>query len=123
MNRYHIKVYIPANIKSQLKSFTDNLNTKKWLYSRHSIENLKYRNYNIKEILFFVKDLKLDYKNIFEIYTDDKNYIIKVCYRIKYKNFDIILVINKDKKIITIYTNAKNDKHYTLNKTLYNKGN
>lgn len=119
MNRYHKKVYIPDNIKSKLEPFTDRLNSLNWQYSRHCIDNLKYRCYNIKDILSFIKNLKLNYKSIFEVYADDNNKIKKVCYRVEYKSFDIILVINKNKKIITIYINTKNDKHITLNKNLY----
>ena len=120
--RYHKKIYIPDNIKSQFNGFTDNLNTKKWVYSRHCLDNLKYRCYDIKEILSFIKGLILKSNNIFEVYADDKNKIEKLCYRVEYNNFDIILVINKDKKIVTLYTNTKNDEHITLNKNLYCRG-
>lgn len=120
MTRYHIKVYMPNNIKSQLKRFTDNLNTLKWQYTAHSIDNIKSRWYNISDILSFINKTILKEKDIFEVYIFD-NKIIKACYRIKYNSYDIILVLNDNKKIITIYMNNKDDEHITLNRSLYQR--
>jgi hypothetical protein len=123
MPRYHIKVFMPYNIKNTLKDFNDNINMLKWQYSEHCIDNLKNRVYNIKDILLFISQLKLDYNDIFELYTNDKNEIIKACYRIiSHAIFDLILVISNSKKIITLYANSKDDEHITLNKNLYARG-
>jgi len=122
MKRYHKKVYIPDNDIKKLQGFTCILNNKKWLYSKHSIDNLKYRTYNIKEILLYIRDLYLDYKDIFEYYTGDKGDIQKAVYKVDYKGlFDLCLVISDNKTIVTIYINVKGDNHDTLDKGLYVK--
>jgi len=121
MKRYHKKVFYPNNAKAKLTYFTEALQGLTWQYSKHCIDNLKYRSYNIKDILLYIKDLKLDTKDIFEYYKNDMG-IYKVCYRINFsKNIDLILVIDKNKTIITIYINGVNDNHFTLNKGLYVK--
>jgi len=120
MKRYHKKVFFPDNSSDKLKIFTDLLNAKVFKYTLHSIDNIKYRFIDLKEVLIFIKSLSLDYKSIFEYYTNDNDKIIKSCYRIKYNNgIDIILILNDDKSIITIYLNTAEDKHFTLNKELY----
>lgn len=118
MSRYHKEIYIPVTIKGQFKAFTDKLNTLNWAYTSHSIDNIKDRYYNVKEILTFINSLRLKEKDIFEVYADNDN-IIKLCYRIEYDTCDIILVLSKDKTIITIYTNDFEDLHYSLNKSIY----
>ena len=118
MNRYHKTIYMPDTIKNKLKAFNDSLNALKFKYIPHSIDNIKNRCYNIKSMLYFISKVILSDKDIFEVYTDDNN-ITKVCYRIEYDTCDIILILSKDKTIITAYINAKEDNHITLNKNLY----
>lgn len=123
MKRYHKKVYFPDNSKEKLETFTEILNGKKWKYSYHTCDNLKYREVDIKGVLTFIFQLQLDSKGIFEFYTNDTGDIIKVCYRAIYsENTDIILVISKDKTIVTIYSNIAGDNHITLKKELYIRG-
>jgi len=121
MLRYHKKVYIPIEDIKKLQDFTCNLNGITWQYSAHAIDNLKYRAYNIKDILIYIKDLQLDYKDIFEYYKDNGN-IQKAVYRVDYKGlYDLCLVISDNKMLVTIYINVKNDNHDTLDKNLYVK--
>ena len=123
MKRYHEKVYFPVNTSDNLKAFNDKLNAMTWTYSLHCLDNIKYRFIDLKEVMTYIKNLKLDYKNIFEYYTEDNDDIIKACYRIKYGiDIDIILVISHNKNIVTIYINTSSDKHVTLNKSLYIQG-
>jgi len=121
MNRYHCSIYIPIDIKEKLNSLTDRLNTLKWRYTPHSIDNIKNRCYDIGSMLKFINALILSEKDIFEVYSQD-NIIDRVCYRIEYITCDIILVIDNTKTIITIYANSKNDNHITLKETLYVRG-
>jgi hypothetical protein len=117
MNRYHIK--LGFNHISQLRDLTEQLNLKNWGYSEHCLDNLKYRAIDLRAVLLFVKGIKLNFDQIFEYYSNDKN-IVKLCYRISYDNLqDIILVVTPEKKIITIYINSANDLHDTLKKELY----
>jgi len=117
--RYHKEVYIPQQDTTKLKALTNTLNNKSWKYSKHCLDNLKYRVISQEDILYFIKALKLQEDNIFEYYTENNN-IIKVCYRISYINsLDIILVVSDKKELVTIYINTADDKHETLDKNLY----
>lgn len=121
--RYHKKVFFPDNQTENLISFTYKLNDMNWWYISHCLDNLKLRTLDLKQLLYWIKnEVKLDYNDIFEYYTDNKNNITKVCYRVSYnKAVDIILIIGNQKQIITIYYNSKSDKHFTLKESLYNK--
>ena len=117
--RYHIKIYFPDTDK--LESFNTSLNSKTWLYSKHCLESIKHRVLDLKTTLYYISKLELDENDIFEYYKENDT-IIKVCYRIAYnRNIDLILVVNSDKKIITVYYNSSEDKHYTLKENLYIK--
>jgi hypothetical protein len=116
MTRYHKKVYFP-DIK-ELSALNDKLNSLNWRYSVHALDNLKHRVINQYALLSYIKELKLNKDNIFEYYKE-KNFISKVCYRINFCEYDFILVLSANKEIITIYLNACEDEHETLNKNLY----
>lgn len=121
MQRYHKDIYYPANAQEYIQALTDKLNGLKWQYSKHCIENLKYRLVNIKAVLLFVKQLRLKPEQVFEYYIKEDK-ILKACYRVLYNTgIDIIIVVNSEKNIVTIYVNEYGDKHYTLNKSVYNK--
>lgn len=106
-----------------MQDFTDSINGKNWQYSKHALDNLKYRAVDSKGILIYIKDLTLDYKAIFEYYTDSIGKVEKSCYRVNYsENLDIILVVDKNKTIITIYINSIDDYHFTLDRSIYIKG-
>lgn len=119
--RYHKEVYFSNKHKEDIISFTFKLNNKDWLYTNHCLDNLKLRILDLKQLLYYIKNqLKLNSDDIFEFYTDDKDNILKACYRISYNHiYDVILVIGHNKEIITIYINEKSDKHETLKKYLY----
>jgi len=117
--RYNKKVYIPETDIPKLNALTDILNGKNWRYSSHAIDNVKYRTYNVKDTLLFIKGVKLEAENIFEYYTE-ADAITKICYRIPYINgMDLIIVISATKELITIFINSKDDLHYTLDKNIY----
>jgi len=106
-----------------LKDFTCQLNVIKWQYTRHTLDNIKWRLYNIQDILLYIKALQLDYNDIFEYYASDNGTISKACYRVNYKGlFDLILVISSEKNIVTIYVNSQGDNHETLDKGIYRQG-
>lgn len=123
MLRYHKAVYSEPGHWQRLGEFTERLNSLNWSYSRHCLENIRYRAVDIEGLLLYIKGIKLQAGAIFEYYLTDKGEVERACYRIAYNNgVDIILVIGEDKEIITIYLNSKNDLHYTLKRELYING-
>jgi hypothetical protein len=124
MSRYNIGVYTnPGHFKG-LQTFTEGLNWKNWQYTRHSIDNIKYRAIDLEGLLMFIRGLKLETKFIFEYYINDlTNEPEKVCYRIPYitAGNDLILVMDKNKCIVTIWLNSSYDKHKTLKRSLYQR--
>jgi len=124
MLRFHRQVFFDIKDIERLKVFTDELNSLNWSYTAHCLDNLKHRVIDIEGLLLFIKGLELTAESIFEFYADERSAdIIKVCYRITWlKNMDIILVVNENKEIITIYMNSKEDNHITLRRELYING-
>ena len=119
--RYHRKVYFPEDSTNKLTSLCDSLNGENWRYTAHSIDGLKYRAIDQKAVLLFIKDLRLEPSKVFEYYIEGSK-ITKICYRVEYTdNIDLVIVISKEKNIITIYLQDKTDDHVTLNSCLYCK--
>lgn len=119
MERYHIKTGFKEEDIKKLKDFTNKLNNMKFKYTLHCLDNIKNRVIDLEGLLLCIKDITLHYDYIFEFYSEAV-YIAKVCYRIPWNdNIDIILVLNDEKEIITIYLNSKEDNHITLKKELY----
>ena len=122
MLRYHKEVYTKPGDNQRLEAFTGRLNGLSWRYTRHSLENIKYRAIDTESLLRYIKDLRLEAGQIFEYYTDFTGNLIKACYRIAYNKMDIILVVSYDKSIVTLYMNSCGDNHITLKKELYTRG-
>ena len=119
MNRYHKKIYFPKESQKELFDLTEKLNKIEFRYSKHCLENLKYRALDIENLLKYIKDIELKSEWIFEYYKSNYG-IEKMCYRLPYILYDVILIISNTKNIITIYINSKEDNHDTLNRRLYN---
>jgi hypothetical protein len=121
MNRYHINIGFKAEDIQALQYLVNRLNSEQWRYTAHCLDNIKHRFIDKEKLLYFIRDLKLEFKNVFEFYTMNGD-INKFCYRINYeKNIDIILVIGYNKELITIYMNSTDDQHDTLKAELYTK--
>jgi len=124
MLRYHKQVYFDPKDIISLQTFTERLNALKWGYTEHCLNHIQSRAIDLEGVLRFIKGLKLTTEAIFEYYADEKSRdIIKACYRIPYMNgLDIILVMNDEKEIVTIYLNLSEDLHYTLRREQYING-
>lgn len=121
MYRYHKEVYFPNNSLLSIKKLTEELNSLKWKFAGHCLDNVKYRTIDVNGMLLFIAKTQLNSEDVFEYYAEENSgNIEKLCYRLDWnKAMDIILVLNKYKTIITIYLNSKDDKHYTLKRELY----
>jgi len=123
VKRYHKKVGFPESDIPKLLALAEKFNSIEGFgYSDHCLEHLKYRVIDNFAVLSFIKDaVYFDADQIFEYYTLDDE-IEKICFRFPYNNgIDLILVLSEDKVIITIYINSVNDKHETLNESLYER--
>lgn len=125
LKRYHIDIYCPDWTRKSILEFIGGLKEIKLKYSYHANHKIlkmgkKYKNI-VKTLinqLIISDEIYLDY--VFEFYARNEN-IKKVCYRFPMKDLDtdIILVISDKGKIVTIYLNDNFDKHFSLNKSLY----
>jgi hypothetical protein len=118
LERYHVKIGFKQEHIKKLEDFTNRLNGLSWKYSSHSIDGLSYRAVDVEGLLRHIKGVELSAGAIFEYYAEGSE-IIKACYRINYGAVDIILVLNEDKLIVTIYLNSAKDNHETLQKNIY----
>jgi len=121
--RYHKKVFTKQEHIDKLHIFTQKLNGKKWRYTRHALDKIKYRDSDLESVLRFIKDAKLNADDVFEYYLNDIGNIRRACYRLKFNALnDIVIVIGKRKQLITMYYNSTDDEHETLQKELYTRG-
>lgn len=123
MQRYHKKVYFPESDTDNLNTIVDRFNSIEGFgFTDHCLENLKYRAVDSLAVLTFIRDeVYFSVDQVFEYYTLD-GVINKVCFRLPYNNgIDLILILSKEKAIITIYINSADDKHETLNESLYQR--
>lgn len=122
MLRFHVKVSeITEQQRNNLRLFVESINNQSYLYTKHCIDRLKYQISDYTPILLFIKDLKFKTDNIFEWY-EDNNMVKRVCFRLNYnEKFDLILILDEFKHIVTTFLNLKNDNHETLNTSLYTK--
>lgn len=119
MRRYHRDLGFPEEYDQRLRELNDKFNrTRKYGRTRHSVERIKQR-FNFLEIVEFLSnEIVFHYDDIFEccIYNGA---VQKVCYRVEFKELALIIVLSKDKNLVTVYANNLNDNHKTLNKSLY----
>jgi len=124
MQRYHRDLGIPEVHLKRLEVLNEKFNgTKKLGRTTHAFHRLNQRFDYISILNHLANKVMFKVEDIFEIYVDN-GVIQKVIYRIDYKvnsyeSQDLILVLTKDKAIVTLYLNDKGDNHLTLKKKLY----
>ena len=124
MKRYHKEVGFPEVHLSRLAELNEKFNSgKRFGRTKHAFHRLNQR-FDYASILnYLANKVKFDVENVFEFYVDN-DVIQKVCYKIEYpttpyETQDLILVLTKDKAIVTLYINATGDNHKTLKRELY----
>lgn len=121
MNRFHRKIYFEKDAEGELNALCERLNAKKWGYTIHALENIKQRELNIEGVLRHIKTIKFEKDKAFEYYKKG-NKIEKAVFRFPFDvGRDVCVVVDKDKTLVTLYMNNKNDEHITLNKSIYTK--
>ena len=124
MERYHKAIGFPKEYQQELIDLISKFNeTKKYGRTGHAHHRLNERFDYINILNYLANKVKFNYEQVFEFYAD-KKVINKICFKIDYptspyESQDLILVLTRDKAIITLYINAKGDNHATLKKELY----
>ena len=116
--KYHKVLGIPENVKIKAKDFTRQLSAFKMGFSSHALEALQDESEKeaIREAIF---NYRASYADVFEVV--EYGHIEKLGFRIPFNDRDIIFIVNSWGKIVTIWTNSKNDLHNTLNAANYAK--
>ena len=120
MNRYHKQIGFRQADQEQLKALCEAFNSKKGFgKTDHALDRLKEK-FNFIEVLQFLGGrVGFDYNDVFEYYEENGS-IRKVVFRMDFsKSQDIILVIARNKTLVTAFLNNKNDSHRTLDKSNY----
>jgi len=117
MFKYHKEIgFLPCHI-GECKILINDLKFRKIRFSFHALQSLKDEREAVK-IGRFLKDYSLKFDDVFEIVVYD-GIIQKMGFRVNLGENDVCFIVSRDKLIITLWTNKKDDKHYTLNKNNY----
>ena len=125
---YHKKVYWLSHFDTQARAlFNKN-------YSLHLFEHLLYstdkHGMTMRELDRIIDELMENKRNfyLYEVQTDIHDNVYKCALRTSYnldKDISIVFNLSKDGKLIikTAWLNGKDDRHATLDKTKYWRGN
>jgi hypothetical protein len=117
VKKYHVSLgFRPCDI-GEAKSLIEALKYRRVSFSVHALKELGAELEAVK-IGQFIKDYSLDFNDVFEIALIAGR-IEKLGFRVKMGDFDVILIINREKNIITLWTNENKDKHISLNPRKY----
>ena len=120
--RYHRTVFYPLTHKRDLQVFCNDVNVLEWQYSRHALDRMSglVDMAELKGIGDYINRLRLRPDNIFEYYLDDEGVMDRACYRVKYSlDHDLIIIVSRNKYLVTVYLNKVDDDHITLNRGQY----
>lgn len=123
-NRYHKEVGFDKKHQQQLIDLLHKFNeTKRYGRTTHAFHRLNERFDYVSILNYLANKVEFHYGQVFEYYTD-KEVISKICFKIEYRTSpyetqDLILVLTRDKDIVTLYINASGDNHSTLKRQLY----
>lgn len=119
MEKYHVSIgFKDCHIK-EAQALIDTLQEQKIRFSIHSLQELGQEREAVK-IGRFLIDYDLNLNDVFELaYNDGK--LEKIGFRVNFGENDIVFILSREKRIITLWTNKKEDCHYTLDVTKYCK--
>ena len=119
MQKYHKDIgFLPCHV-ADAKGLINDLKWRKISFSRHSLKSLSDELEAVK-IGRFLIDYDLNLNDVFELaYNAGK--LEKIGFRVNFGENDIVFILSREKRIITLWTNKKEDCHYTLDVTKYCK--
>lgn len=119
MEKYHVSIgFKDCHIK-EAQALIDTLQEQKIRFSIHSLQELGQEREAVK-IGRFLLDYDLNLNDVFELaYNAGK--LEKLGFRANFGEIDVIFILSREKRVITLWTNKKEDKHFTLNTANYCK--
>ena len=120
MNRYHKQLGFNQDDLIELKNICQRFNdSDTFSKTEHALDMLQQR-FDFMKVLGFLKDqMTFNLDDMFEYYTEEGK-VSKVVFRVKYtETEDIIIVLARNKRIITAYINNSSDHHKTLDPKQY----
>jgi hypothetical protein len=123
LKRYHRTIFLPNTFQNDLEKVLTSFSRKQWLWGFHAVRKLvdSTDKETAKKIVEKVYHLVVSPENVFEVYYRGDD-IEKFCVRVSLtKLLDLILVVTKNKTLVTIYVNMKANKHEELDETHYRK--
>ena len=119
IQKYHKEIgFRPCDI-GEAKYLVESLKYRPFIFSKHSMEELLQEE-NPEGIGKALKEYNLNFLDVFELAIYEGR-IEKIGFRIPHGEKDIIFIITREKKIITIWLNKNSDLHFTLRENLYCK--
>ena len=124
--RYHKEVGFDKEHQQDLIDLIHKFNkVKRYGRTIHAFHRLNER-FDYNNILNYIANkVEFHYGQVFEYCVNDvSNLISKICFKIEYrtspyKTHDLILVLTRQKDIVTLYINSSEDNHSTLKRELY----
>lgn len=117
MEKYHKEIgFLPCHVK-EAQTLIEALQGKRIAFSSHSLKELNKEKDNVK-IGQFLVNYCLNWNDVFEL-AFNAGKLEKIGFRANFNEKDIVFILSRDKMIITLWTNNKNDGHFTLNKNNY----
>jgi hypothetical protein len=119
MKKYHKDIgFLPCHV-TQAKALIYIIKGWKMGCSRHALNELT-KERNAEEIGAFLLNYTLDFNDVFEMAICGE-LVQKIGFRVNLGEKDVVFVVSREKILITVWTNNKNDSHYTLNTSNYCK--
>jgi hypothetical protein len=114
--KYHKALGIPDNVKFKVKDLLRRFKNIRFSMLYHA-EQALYDERDIAGIKKRLAEYIPSYSDVFEVV--EFGYIEKIGFRISFNEKDIVFIVNSYGKIITLWTNNREDKHFTLRKEAY----
>jgi hypothetical protein len=117
MIKYHKEIGFKREDVILAQVLIDRMKDRQFFFSKHSLRQLREEN-EAEAIGQRIIGYSLCWDDVFELAIDNGR-IEKIGFRIPFKDRDIVFIVNREKIIVTLWTNDKKDVHFTLNVSNY----
>ena len=129
MKRYSKQVGFDKEHEEEMRrivlAFNDSNEYRK---TKHAVEQMKLR-FDLFEVGSFLNKVEFKFEDMFEYYFEDMfeyyfedGKVSKVLFEIEYNETELIkIVLDRNKTLISVWRNAKNNNHLALDTSVYEK--